>query len=57
LTLKRSSRWNLKLPLCSVLIFKELLCTHDAVNDEVDATVEDEKQVLDGGDSEHPARV
>ena len=57
MTLKRRSRRNLKLPISSVLIFSELLCPNEAVNDEVDGAVDDEKEVLDGGESEHPAGV
>ena len=57
LALIRRTRRNLKLPISSVLIFSELLCPHATVNDEVDGAVDDEKEVLDGGESEHPAGV
>ena len=57
LTLIRSTRRNLKANISSVLILSELLCSHEAVNDEVDGAAEDEKEVLDGGESEHPAVV
>ena len=57
LALIRRTRRNLKLPISSVLIFSELLCPHEAVNDEVGGAVDDEKEVLDGGESEHPAGV
>ena len=32
-----------------------LLCSHDAVDDKVGATVEDEAKVLEGCQCEHPA--
>ena len=57
LTLIRSTRRNLKPNISSVLILSELLCSHEAVNDEVDGAVGDQKEVLDGGESEHPAGV
>ena len=57
LTLIRSTRRNLKPNISSVLILSELLCSHEAVNDEVNGAVEDEEEVLDGGESEHPAGV
>ena len=34
-----------------------LLSPHEAVDDEVDRDVEDEEEVLDGGETEHPAGV
>ena len=57
LTLIRSTRRNLQLQISSDLMFSELLCPHEAVNDEVGGATEDEKKVLNGGESEHPAGV
>ena len=39
--------------LCYVI----LLASHGAVDDEVERTVDDQGEVLDGGESEHPAGV
>ena len=34
-----------------------LLCAHEAVDEEVDRAVDNEAEVLDGSECEHPARV
>ena len=34
-----------------------VLCAHGTVDDEVDGAVDDEGEVLDGGEGEHPAGV
>ena len=34
-----------------------LLRSHETVDDEVDRTVDNEEEVLDGGEGEHPAGV
>jgi len=35
----------------------DILGAHGAVDDEVDGAVDDEGEMLDGGQGEHPARV
>ena len=37
--------------------FNILLCAQEAVDDEVDRTVDNEEEVLDGSEAEHPAGV
>ena len=34
-----------------------LLCAHEAVDEEVDRAVDNEEEVLDGSEGEHPAGV
>lgn len=36
---------------------EHILGAHGAVDDEVDGAVDDEGEMLDGGQSKHPARV
>ena len=35
----------------------DLLCAHEAVDDKVHRAVDNEEEVLDGGETEHPAGV
>ena len=58
LRLSRSTRRN----LAADVLYQsntgvDLLSPHEAVDDEVDGAVEDEEEVLDGGETEHPAGV
>ena len=34
-----------------------LLCAHAAIDDEVDRAIDNEEEVLDGGEAEHPPGV
>ena len=40
-----------------VLLLEQLLCAHKTVDDEVGRAVDNEEEVLDGGEGEHPAGV